>query len=298
MQTLSEHAGADHRTKSEKTMLLAAHSAVGQRRRRPIGLLGIPSDSNSSFLRGTARAPDVVRKALSNVHGNAAAENGLEIGREIRVVDHGDVRIEENATDDDRISACIRSIIAAGELPLSIGGDHWVTAPIVRSLAEVHGPINILHIDAHPDLYDELDGNRRSHASPFARILEAGAAARLVQVGVRTVNAHQRAQTERFGIIEQISPRQLPHVTRPILQAPLYISIDLDGIDPAAAPGVSHHEPGGLTVREVLDLLDAQTAHLVGADVVEFNPSQDQGDITAVLIVKLIREIAAMTGAA
>lgn len=298
MQTSSEHIDVDHSTDPEETGRLRAHPAVVQERRRSIGLLGIPSDSNSSFLRGTAGAPAVVRTALSNLHGNAAAENGLEIGREIRLVDHGDVRIEESEADDDRISARIRDIVAAGDLPLSIGGDHWVTAPIVRSLAEVHGPINILHIDAHPDLYDELDGNRRSHASPFARILEAGAAARLVQVGVRTINAHQRAQTERFGIIDQISPRQLPRMGLPVLRAPLYISIDLDGIDPAAAPGVSHHEPGGLTVREVLDLLDAQTAALVGADIVEFNPLQDRHDITAVLVVKLIREIAAMTGAA
>jgi agmatinase len=266
--------------------------------RRPIGLLGIPTDSNSSFLRGAAEGPAAIRRALASPHGNAAAENGLEIGREIVVIDQGDVAIAETEADDEVIAAKIRAIVASGALPLSIGGDHWITAPIVRTLAELHGPLHILHIDAHPDLYDQLDGNRRSHASPFARILEAGAAASLVQVGVRTVNAHQREQAARFGIVDQIPARRLPIVDLPVLAGPLYVSIDLDGIDPTAAPGVSHHEPGGLTVREMLDLLDAQSALLVGADIVELNPSRDRDGITAVLAAKLVREIAAMPGAA
>lgn len=277
---------------------MAQETLFTRSRRRPIGLLGIPTDSNSSFLRGAAHGPEAIRRALSSPHGNNAAENGLEIGREIRIIDQGDVTISETEADDERIAERICAVVASGALPLSLGGDHWITAPIVRALASLHGPLHILHIDAHPDLYDELDGNRRSHASPFARIIEAGAAARLVQVGVRTVNAHQRDQAARFGIIEQLSPRQLKLIDPPVLQGPLYVSIDLDGLDPAAAPGVSHLEPGGLTVREILDLLDRQSAWLAGADIVELNPVRDRDDVTAIIAAKLIREIAAMPGAA
>jgi agmatinase len=265
--------------------------------RRPVHIFGIPSDSNSSFLRGPARAPAVIRAALGSEHGNDAAENGLELGRDIELRDRGDVAIAETPDDDDAIAAMVRGIAADGGLPFALGGDHWVTAPIVYALAEIHGPLSILHIDAHPDLYDALDGNRRSHASPFARILESGAAKRLVQVGVRTVNAHQREQAARFGIVEQIAPRRLAATPPPVLAGPLYISIDMDGFDPSVAPGVSHHEPGGLTVREVLDLLDRQTAWLAGADIVELNPDRDLNGVTAVLATKLVREIAAMPGA-
>lgn len=266
--------------------------------RRPVHLIGIPSDSNSSFLRGPARAPALIRAALASSHGNSAAENGLEIGAELSIEDLGDLAITETPADDAVIASAVRQAAKAGALPISIGGDHWVTSPIVQALAQVHGPMSILHIDAHPDLYDQLDDNRRSHASPFARILESGAAKRLVQIGVRTVNRHQRHQAERFGIVEQIPPRRFSPSAVPVLEGPLYVSIDLDGIDPSAAPGVSHHEPGGLTVREVLDALDCQTAWLAGADVVELNPDRDIGGVTAVLAAKLIRELVAMKGAA
>lgn len=266
--------------------------------RRPIHLIGIPSDSNSSFLRGAARAPAHIRAALASTHGNSAAENGLEIGVELHVQDKGDLAITETPEDDALIAAAIRKTAEAGALPISIGGDHWVTCPIVQALAKVHGPLSILHIDAHPDLYDHLDNNRRSHASPFARILESGSARRLVQIGVRTVNSHQREQAQRFKVVEQIPARRFSSAIVPVLDGPLYVSMDLDGFDPSAAPGVSHHEPGGLTVREVLDALDRQTAWLAGADVVELNPDRDIGGVTAVLAAKLIRELTAMRGAA
>lgn|SRR6185437_7733416 len=134
--------------------------------RRLVQLIGIPSDSNSSFLRGAARAPAQVRAALASTHGNQAAENGFEIGAELIIQDLGDVPINETPEDDETIAAAINNIAKAGALPVSIGGDHWITCPIVRSLAEIHGPLSILHVDAHPDLYDHLDNNRRSHASP------------------------------------------------------------------------------------------------------------------------------------
>lgn len=267
-------------------------------KRRSVHLIGIPSDSNSSFLRGAAAGPAHIRAALASTHGNAAAENGLEIGHDIDIRDMGDIPITETPADDAIMAGAIRQAVESNCLPLVMGGDHWIAAPVIRQLAQCHGPLSILHIDAHPDLYDQLDGNPRSHASPFARVLESGSVKRLVQVGVRTVNRHQREQAERFGIVEQIPARRLSQSAIPVLDSPLYVSIDLDGFDTSVAPGVSHHEPGGLMVREVLDLLDRQVAWLAGADVVELNPHRDLNGVTAVLAAKLIRELAAMTGAA
>jgi agmatinase len=265
--------------------------------RRPIRLIGLPTDINSSFLRGPAKGPAEIRKALWSEHGNAAAENGLELGEEIQIADEGDLPLREEPADDALIEAAVIAAARAGHLPLMIGGDHCVTAAVVKALAKVHGPLNVLHFDAHADLYEALDGNPRSHASPFARIMEAGAACRLVQVGIRTLNRHQREQAERFGV-EIIPMVAFTPDAVPVLEPPLYVSIDLDGFDPSIAPGVSHHEPGGFTVREVLATLARQTARLVGADVVELNPDRDLNGVTAVVAAKLVKEIAALPGAA
>jgi arginase len=263
-------------------------------RLRQVRLLGIPSDRHSSYLRGAAQAPEVIRAGLRSDAGNLVAENGIEIGVDVSLEDAGDVVIDDTDADDGRIEAAVR-VLATGapaERVLCLGGDHSVTLPIVRALAAAHGPLEILHIDAHPDLYHDYEGNPRSHASPFARIMEQGLARRLVQVGIRTANRHQREQAARFGV-ETIAMREFALGRIPRLAGPLYISIDLDGIDPAYAPGVSHPEPGGLTVRELLAVLHAQTAPLVGADIVELNPARDLNGITALVAAKLLKELCA-----
>lgn len=260
---------------------------------RPVALIGLPTDVNSSFLRGPAKAPPIVRAMVWSDKGNMGTEIGGDIGTDFELRDHGDIALTEGEGDDERIEQAIAAVLDAGEIPVSIGGDHSVTFPILKSIAARHGPVSILHIDAHPDLYDELDGNRRSHATPFARIIEAGLASRLVQVGIRTLNAHQREQAARFGI--EIVPMTGFHAGQvPDLSGPVYVSIDLDGLDPAFAPGVSHHEPGGLSVRDVIDVVARIKGEVVGGDVVEFNPDRDIHDMTASVAAKLVRELAAI----
>ncbi len=260
---------------------------------RQVQLIGAPTDSNSSFRRGPAQAPAAIRAQLWSEMGNAAAENGRELGREIDLHDAGDLPLTETPADDALIFEAMRGAAAAGTVPILLGGDHYVSGPAVRGVAAVHGPVNILHFDAHPDLYDDFEGNPRSHASPFARIFEAGAAARLVQVGIRTMNAHCRAQVARWGV-EVVPMRDFAAGLVPIPAGPLYVSIDLDGLDPAVAPGVSHLEPGGLTVRQLLDVLQRIHGGIVGADVVELNPTRDINDMTAVVAAKLVKELASL----
>ena len=157
--------------------------------------------------------------------------------------------------------------------------------------------LTILHIDAHGDVYDDFDGDRYSHACPFARIMEECPGVKLVQVGIRTLTPHQRDQVERFGI-SCIEMRHFAAGARPAIDGPVYISVDLDGIDPAFAPGVSHREPGGLSVREIIAMIHRLSGAIVGADVVEYNPSQDLGGMTASVAAKVVREIAGQMMAA
>lgn len=256
-------------------------------------LIGAPTDRHSSFLRGAAQAPPLIRSALWSDHGNMTAESGVELGLDILLDDAGDLPLCEADGDDALIEAAVAGAAAAGAVPLVLGGDHSVTFPIMEALAAHHGAIDILHFDAHPDLYDDFEGNPRSHASPFARIMERGLARRLVQVGIRTLNRHCREQAERFGV-EIVEMRHFAPDEVPLPDGPLYISFDMDGFDPGVAPGVSHHEPGGLSVRDVLAVLDRLRSPIVGADIVEYNPSRDLNGITAVLAAKLVKEVAAL----
>ncbi len=258
-----------------------------------IRLIGLPTDAHSSFLRGAAAGPAAIRQALASEHGNQAAENGLEIGADVAVEDGGDLALSGTADDLAIIRRTILEAHAAGAVPVSLGGDHSVTYPIVAALAELHGPLNILHFDAHPDLYDDYAGDPLSHASPFARIMEKGHARRLVQFGIRTLNRHCRAQAARFGV-EMVEMRGFAPERVPIPEAPLYISVDLDGFDPAFAPGVAHHEPGGPGVREFLQVLHRVPGGIVGADIVELHPPRDVNGVTATLAAKLVRELASL----
>jgi arginase len=257
-------------------------------------LIGAPTDRHSSFLRGAALAPPLIRAALWSDHGNMSAESGIELGVDMILGDSGDLPLTEADRDDALIAAAVAQAAADGAVPLLLGGDHSITVPAIEALAARHGPIDILHFDAHPDLYDDFEGDPRSHASPFARIMERGLARRLVQVGIRTLNRHCAEQAERFGV-EIVEMRHFSPEAVPLPDRPLYISLDLDGFDPAVAPGVSHHEPGGLSVRDVLAVLDRVGVPIVGADIVEYNPSRDLNGITATLAAKLIKEVAALS---
>lgn len=257
-------------------------------------LLGLPLDQNSSFLRGPALAPPRIREALHCGSANLSAENGRDLGTEPRWKDGGDLALPEGdpAVAAARIESAVAELVGQGAKVLALGGDHSVTFPIIQATAARHSALEILHFDAHPDLYDSQQGvGPHGHGCPFARIMERGLAKRLVQVGIRTLNPHQREQAARFGV-EII---EMKHWTGalPRLDGPLYISIDLDAFDPAFAPGVSHHEPGGLSVREVLNLLHGLEAPVIGADIVELNPHRDPVGMTAMLAAKLVKELSA-----
>ena len=258
-----------------------------------IRLIGLPTDSHSSFLRGPAQAPQAIRAALASDHANQTTELGAELRTDIAVEDIGDLPLDESVTDFDRIVAAASAAAEAGKVPIFLGGDHMVTYPIVAGIAAARGPVNILHFDAHPDIYDDFEGDPLSHASPFARIMERGQAKRLVQVGIRTLNNHCRDQAKRFGV-EVVEMRNFRADTVPIPEGPLYVSIDMDALDPAFAPGVSHHEPGGLSVRDILNVLHRIEAPIVGADVVEYNPTRDINGMTAVVAAKFVKELAGL----
>jgi agmatinase len=254
-------------------------------------LLGAPYDASSSFLRGAAAAPEKIRQALHSPSSNGWSEAGIDVLADGVLGDAGDVSFSDDASARGAIEADARRILAEGNRPIVLGCDHSITYAVIRAVAARYSGITILQFDAHPDLYDNFEGDRLSHACQMARIMEEGLASRLVQVGIRTINAHQREQARRFNV-DVIDMKVWEGGRKPKAGWPTYISLDLDGIDPAFAPGVSHPEPGGLTVRDVLNVIQSVPGPIVGADIVELNPTRDVNDLTAFVAAKFVKEIA------
>ncbi len=258
---------------------------------KTISLLGIPLDINSSFLRGPSHAPARIRLMEAEGSANEYSERGALIKRGETYLDAGDITFTTGDTQANMESIFERvSLELEKGKVLSLGGDHSITYPIIMAHSIKYPTLSILHIDAHGDLYDSFDNNPFSHASPFARIMENNLAKSLTQVGLRTLNTHQREQATRFGV-KQIEMKDFNYDFVTQLDGPLYISLDIDALDPAFAPGVSHHEPGGLTVREVLTILQKINVEVVGADIVEYNPTRDHQNMTAMVAYKFMKEL-------
>jgi agmatinase len=255
----------------------------------PPTLLGIPFDANSSYLRGTAGAPPLIREALHSDASNLSSEIGVDLSRPGAFEDSGDLSLADGEAFR-AIEGAVSKLLDRRQRPVCLGGDHSITYPIVRAFATKFTDLTIIHFDAHPDLYDEFQGNRYSHACPFARIMEEKLAKRLIQIGIRTMNEHQRKQAQRFDV-EVFELSKLPAFEELKTWCPVYVSFDMDVLDPAFAPGVSHREPGGISVRDVIWHLHSITGAIVGADIVEYNPSRDVSQLTATVAGKILKEI-------
>jgi agmatinase len=258
-----------------------------------IALLGVPWDASSSFERGAAKAPPAIRRALWSPSSNSFNERGDDLAAPGVLEDAGDLELPPDAADARAaIEERVRQLIHEGRKPLTLGGDHSITYPVLRGFRGRAEAPTVLHLDAHGDLYDIFDGDRYSHACPFARVMEEQLASRLIQVGVRTLNAHQRSQASKFRVEVLGADRWrdvIPLLGR--LRGALYVSLDLDVLEPMLAPGLSHPEPGGLSIRDVLEVLTAIRTPIVGADIVEYNPRHDLRDLTARVAAKFVKEL-------
>ncbi|CAL65983.1 agmatinase [Christiangramia forsetii] len=252
---------------------------------KKIIIQGIKFDEKSSFQKGPKLAPPRIRKVLNCGSANMYAENLTNIENS-SIDDKGDFEISEYFD----IEQVTKKHLDLDAKIFTLGGDHSITFPIIKAYSEKYPKLDILHIDAHTDLYDNYEGDKYSHACPFARIMENGLAVKLVQVGIRTLNPHHVEQADKFNVeIHEMKNLDLDRI--PKFKNPLYISLDMDGFDPAFAPGVSHHEPGGLTSRQVIDLIQNIDSEIVGADIVEYNPNRDFQNMTAFLAAKMMKEI-------
>ena len=256
-----------------------------------MAILGIPFDEKSSYLKGASLGPGAIREASTSKMINPWTELGVNLQEDTVVADLGDLTLKGSVAEIFAyIERKVLEIIKRGVIPVILGGDHSITYPIIRAFAEKYRPLDIIHFDAHPDLYEELYGDKLSHACPFTRIMEEGLVENLAQIGIRAKIGEHEEKARKFNI-KMIEMKNFRDSLSLEFKNPLYISFDMDALDPAFAPGVSHHEPGGLSSRQVIQIIHRLKAQIVGLDVVELNPTRDTSGITAAAAVKIIMEI-------
>jgi agmatinase len=271
----------------------AAFLGAGPRAGARWALFGAPLDATVTFRPGCRFGPGAVRSA-SAVLEDWSPALGVGLG-ERPFCDLGD--LEPVPGDVEGTLEAIRELVGQlaeeGLRPLMLGGEHLVTWPAVAALAARHPGLRVLQFDAHADLREEYLGRRASHATVMRRVAEVVGPGHCYQVGIRSGTAEEWAFARTSGIRFAPGAAGLPAGWREELSAgPVYVTVDIDFVDPAYAPGTGTPEPGGATAAELLAAIDGlRGLDLVGADVVEVAPAYDPGGITAALAAKVVREL-------
>ena len=261
-----------------------------------VSLLGVMDATQSTYRDRCAEAPPAIRAAYDGACYNPISESGVDCAGS--VADLGDLGpdgagFRENAA---RYRAAIEAELARGRTPFILGGDHAITPALVAAYAG-RGPIQVIQWDAHPDMYPDFEGNPDSHACVAARLLEMPHVATITQIGIRTETSVQRGIRESSGgRVTQIPAWEAERRTALLSHLPegaaIYLTVDMDGFDPAFAPAVAHPVPAGLSARAGLDLvreIGSGRHRLVGMDVVEACPDE-RDHRTLILAARLIHE--------
>jgi len=276
-----------------------------------VGVTGIPFDSGVTYRPGARFGPIAVRNASRLLRGYHA---GLDVRpfTAQQVADAGDIACNPFSIDESiaQIEAGSRELLGAADRLVCIGGDHTIALPLLRTVRERHGPVALVHFDAHLDTWDTYFGAAYTHGTPFRRAWEEGLLLedRSIHLGIRgpLFSAEDLVDDASFGfrivtawdVLELGIAGTAARVRERVGDAPVYVSIDIDALDPAFAPGTGTPEAGGMTSRELLGILRAlRGLDLVGADVVEVAPAYDHADVTAVAASHAVYELVSLFAA-
>lgn len=273
-----------------------------------VAVLGVPHDGGTTYQPGARLAPYHLRRVSALVQGYHP-EHGIDVFAALRCVDAGNVAFPPFDREAMRmaVESEVRQLAAARITPLVIGGDHSISLPVMRALSKRFGPLAVIHFDAHLDTSGpEVWGDEFHHGTPIRHAVEEGliAEGQLFQIGVRGPrgSAGDDALVRRRGhslfTTDHVAERGVRYLSAELRERigtrPVYVTFDLDAIDPAFAPGTGTPVPGGLTAREALGLLRGLAGlEICGADLVEYCPPLDHADITGHLAVNLAWEMLA-----
>lgn len=268
-----------------------------------VAIVGVPMDMAVMYRSGARFGPRAIRDGSGGLRPHSQAPQELEEPfLSLRVIDYGDLQVFPGYIEDSfaKIQKDISPIVDAGVFPIVLGGDHSTTLPVLRAVAAKHGTLSLLHFDAHPD-YWPLPDNRMHHGTVFRTAVEEGLIdpAASLQVGIRgsiSAGIISEARAAGFDLItaDEFAHRGVRATVEDIQRRatlPVYVSLDIDSVDPAYAPGTGTPEVAGLTSREIVDLVRGlRGLPLVGFDLVEVAPAYDSAEITALLAAHLVYE--------
>ncbi|MDR7433781.1 MAG: agmatinase [Armatimonadota bacterium] len=253
-----------------------------------VAIIGLPYDATATFRRGARFAPAAIRWASWSIESYSPVLNrDLE---NLCLQDFGDVELPD--PPEEMIESVMQTMHALPEgcLPLLLGGEHTITLGAVRALARRYPRLAVLNLDAHLDMRDRYEGKSLSHATVMRRLAEELPGS-LVQLGVRSGVPEEFEAARRLCLWSSPYLFLPPSIYEMLRERPIYLTVDIDVLDPAYAPGTGNPEPEGLSAHELLRFLrHLQSLHVVGMDVVEVSPPYDPSGMTAVLAAKIARE--------
>jgi agmatinase len=255
-------------------------------------ILGCPYDGSSSFRPGARFGPSAIRRASWGIETYSPYLK-KDLGQYL-IHDMGDLELPlgEKKISLDLIRKAVRKILSGNQFPILLGGDHLITLPIVEELVKNYPQLQIVHIDAHTDLREEYLGESASHSTVMRRVVDHLGEGRLFQIGIRSGTEDEFKLARKMKSIIPFDPGSLRSMVNRLRNQPVYITVDLDVIDPSLLPGVGTPEPGGYTFPEFISLLKIlQTLHVVGFDIVELTPDYDLTQVSSITASVILREM-------
>ena len=255
-------------------------------------ILGCPYDGSASFRPGARFGPSAIRRASWGIETFSPYFN--KDLSQCSIHDMGDLELPlgEKKISLGLIRKAVGIILSEKKYPVLLGGDHLITLPIVEEILKTYPRLHLIHIDAHTDLRDDYLGESLSHSTVMRKVVEHLGEGRLFQIGIRSGTEEEFRLARKMKSIVPLHPGSLDLMIKRIRNQPVYISLDLDVIDPSLLPGVGAPEPGGLTFQEFISLLKKlQTLHVVGFDMVELTPDYDPTQISSITASVILREI-------
>ncbi len=279
---------------ARETLTPKRHSFGGVFKHEPTGparyaLLGLPYDAASSYRPGARLAPRQIREVAESLP--PCTERGLDLSG-LPARDAGDLPLSNRLrTVLTEIEEAVAALFDEGAVPVLLGGDHIVTVPSFTAALKRHPGLKLLVFDAHPDLHEELEGDTFSHACTISRVLDLDEMSgdRITIVGVRALTPEQQKAADAEGV--KLVPAWDLDVFELLDEGPYYVSIDIDVLDPAYAPGCGNPVPGGPSTRELFALLQSLRCEVVAFDVVEVNPLLDPSGVTALAAARIVTEM-------